>query len=423
MKSLAKKIVVSKLADKVLKLRSKNKFKIIAVAGSVGKTSTKFAIASLLGQKYKVQFQTGNYNDIVSVPLIFFGIQMPSLTNPLAWAKVFSTINKQLKKPYPFDIVVVELGTDGPGQIQKFAKYIDADLTVVTAIAPEHMEYFGDLSAVAREEMSVASFSKLLLINNDLCASEHVGQVKRPYKTYSIKKSADYRLTDLKYTPAGYDFVIYKQDQKLLSASHETIAETQLYSIAAAAAVADIFGIEPDLIDKGIRSIKPVDGRMQKLAGVNGSVIYDDTYNASPIATLAALDTIYKVNAPQKIAILGNMNELGAYSEQAHKEVGEHCDPTQLELVVTIGTDANMHLAPAAQKRGCNVKTFTDPYSAGKYLMPLVKNSAVILAKGSQNGVFAEEAVKILLADQADQNKLVRQSAHWLGIKKKAFKQ
>jgi UDP-N-acetylmuramoyl-tripeptide--D-alanyl-D-alanine ligase len=161
---------------------------------------------------------------------------------------------------------------------------------------------------------------------------------------------------------------------------------------------------------------------MRRLVGINNSTIIDDTYNASPEAVSAALKTLYRLDAPQKIAVLGNMNELGKFSAEAHRQIGEQCDPKQLDLVVTIGPDANKYLAPAAEKKGCKVGTFSDPYQAGEFVKLQIKPGALVLVKGSQNKVFAEEAVKTLLADPVDASKLVRQSRYWMKIKAKNFK-
>ena len=117
------------------------------------------------------------------------------------------------------------------------------------------------------------------------------------------------------------------------------------------------------------------------------------------------------------------MNELGKYSQEAHTKAGELCDPSQLDLVVTIGLDANKFLAAAAQAKGCKVEKFDSPYTAGEFVKGQIKTGAIILAKGSQNSVFAEEAVKILLANPGDASKLVRQSGAWLKKKQKAFGQ
>ena len=152
-------------------------------------------------------------------------------------------------------------------------------------------------------------------------------------------------------------------------------------------------------------------------------MIIDDTYNASPEAVKAALDTLYGIEAPQRIALLGNMNELGDYSESAHREIGQYCNPEKLDLLVTLAGDANTFTAAEAEAKGCTVVRVDSPYDAAEKIKFALKPGAVILAKGSQNRVFAEEAVKQLLADPADQSKLVRQSASWLKIKQQQFNQ
>ncbi len=410
------------LGWQVRRLLSKNPVKVVAVAGSIGKTSTKFAIAKVLQQKLRVRFQEGNYNDPVTVPLIFFGKPIPSLFNPLAWLKVLIDNERTLRKPYSFDVVIIELGTDGPGQIKPYGKYLQVDVGVLTAIAPEHMQFFKTLDAVANEEIELSKFSHQLLVNLDLCPEQYLKQINQYVVGYGLQTAgADYRLVNLQFNAGGYDFSITYQNNALLTAQHESVAESQLYSICAAVAVGHQFGLSADELLKGIEAIKPVNGRMNRLVGINNSVILDDTYNASPQATIAALDTLYRLSAPQKIAILGNMNELGDYSTEAHQSVGQHCDPSQLELVVTIGKDANRVLAPAAAAKGCQAKTFDSPYVAAEFLKTAIKPGAVILAKGSQNGVFAEEIVKGLLANPDDASQLVRQSPDWMKIKEKSF--
>jgi UDP-N-acetylmuramoyl-tripeptide--D-alanyl-D-alanine ligase len=283
------------------------------------------------------------------------------------------------------------------------------------------MAFFADLDDVAREEMTITTLSNKLLANKDLISDEYLAELPGETITYGIKQPADVRLSSIHFDGQEAEFDVLHKDTKFLHAEHERITEPQLYSIAAAAAMGIEFDMTPRSIEEGISSLKPVSGRMQHLKGINDSTIIDDTYNASPEAMKAALDTLYRLRAPQKIAILGNMNELGVYSQIEHQKVGEYCDHRELDLVVTIGPDANKYLAGAAEAKGCRVKTFQDPYSVAEYLKPIIKDGAVILAKGSQNSVFAEETVKLLLANPADAKKLVRQSKDWLKKKRKAF--
>lgn len=173
LKDTGKAIVVAILSWQLRRLQAKHDIKTIGVVGSYGKTSTKFGIATVLKQHYRVLFQEGNYNDIVTVPLVFFGERSPSLLNPIAWLGVFLRNERQIRQPYPYDVVVLELGTDGPGQIAAFGRYLQLDVAVLTSIAYEHMEFFTDLQAVADEELAVRQYSKQLFYNSDLCGSEY----------------------------------------------------------------------------------------------------------------------------------------------------------------------------------------------------------------------------------------------------------
>jgi UDP-N-acetylmuramoyl-tripeptide--D-alanyl-D-alanine ligase len=421
MKKAAKSLVVAVLGWQVRRLRHKHSFKIIGVAGSIGKTSTKFAIVSILRQKYKVRFQEGNYNDISSVPLVFFGQSMPPLFNPLAWIKVFVNNEKSINKPYPYDFVVVELGTDGPGQLAEFKRYLDLDIGIMTAIVPEHMQNFKDLDAVADEEMTVADLSDQLFINADLCDKRYYHKVTKSHITYGFQKNASYILSKIKRSARGHEFSIIKDDVTILEAHYESFARMQLFSICCAVAIGHHLGLSREQLLAGVKSVKPISGRMRKLEGIKDSLIIDDTYNASPNAVKEALDALYGLSSPQKIAVLGNMNELGRFSAEAHSDVGNYCEPGQIDKLVTIGPDANEYLAAAAEKRGCEVKRCADPYEAGEYLKQVIKPESIILAKGSQNGVFAEESIKQILANPGDKSKLVRQSPKWLRLKDKQF--
>lgn len=420
MKKRAKAVVASALWRQVRSLRTKNDIKVIAVVGSIGKTSTKFAIARVLGEKYRVRFQEGNYNDITTVPLVFFGIEQPNILNPLAWARILRRMKKQTAKPYPYAVVVIELGTDGPGQLAEFAQYLHNDITVLSAIKPEHMEYFGSLDEVAKEELSVAEYSSRLVINRDMVDKAYAARIDRAITFGS--KAADYTISNVVFNDNGGEFSLSKQGSAWLGFSLRAVAMSEVYSATAAVVIGDMLGLSEDQLRKGVEKLRPVSGRMQRLKGVRNSVILDETYNASPDAVIAALDSLYAFKSKHKIAILGSMNELGHMSSEAHSAVGKYCNPAYIDLLVTIGADANALIAEEATKNGCRVATFEDPYAAGKYVSEHVKEGSVILAKGSQNGVYAEEAIKQLLAESKDAKYLVRQSKSWLKKKRKSFK-
>ena len=419
-KKLGKQILTHILEGQVKKLRIKNNFKLIAVAGSIGKTSTKIAIARLLNEGYRVRFQDGNYNDRLTVPLIFFNRQEPPIFNLLAWIKLIYLNYQDVKRDYPFDYVIVELGTDGIGQMEHFS-YLNPDLYVLTSISPEHMENFHTLDNVAAEELVMIKHSKQCLINIDDCSRKYLKGLK--YISYGISENADYRLINLETLGIKGSKATLKLSAK--QQIHLTIGLLGIQGAKiclAAISVVDLLAVIDDKILKQIANLPQISGRMQVLKGVNGSTIIDDTYNASPTAVCSALDVLYDTNANQRIAILGSMNELGDYGIEAHQLVGRYCDPLKLSLVVTIGGLARDYLASAAEANGCTVMTFLDPNKAGEYVRKQIKQDTVILVKGSQNGVFAEEAIKPLLKYSKDSAKLVRQSAYWLDQKNNYYK-
>ncbi len=418
-KKIGRAIICKILESQVIRLRRKHHVKVVAVVGSVGKTSTKAAIAKTLQVSKRVVWQEGNYNDRVTVPLIFFNQSLPGLLNIPAWIRVWRNNERTISGDYPYDIVVAELGIDGPGQMQDFA-YLNPDVTVVTAITPEHMEYFGTLDAVATEELTALSFSKKALVNIDDTPSMYLK--KRTYMSYGMSSQATYYVA--KRTSKALDgqkLTIQLGKDHSFSSTVPMLGAQGAKIALAAAATAHILGETNKDIEKGLEQVEPFAGRMRLFKGIKKSTIIDDTYNSSPIATNAALDVLYETKAAQRIAILGSMNELGDYSPEAHHEVGVHCDPKKLDLVITIGHDAEVFLAPIASEQGCTVHSFKSPYKAGAFVKKQLKEGAVVLGKGSQNGVFAEEALKPLLADKKDVEHMVRQSPYWMAAKHGQF--
>ncbi|HEU4914597.1 MAG TPA: Mur ligase family protein [Candidatus Saccharimonadales bacterium] len=419
-KALGRAIICRILEAQVKRLRSRHAFSVVGVVGSIGKTSTKIAVARVLQSSRRVMWQEGNYNDRVTVPLIFFGHAQPHIFNVAAWIRIFIKNEQMIAGAYPYQVVVAELGTDGPGQIMQFA-YIKPELVIVTAVTPEHMEYFGTLDSVAREELSALHFAKQALVNIDDTPGDYL--VDRNYIGYGFSATAPYRVKERQAKGMhGQKVTFALADAGNFSFNLPLLGEQGAKIALAAGAAAHMLGLEDSDIQKGLADITAFAGRMQILHGIKDSTIIDDTYNASPVAAKAALDVLQSGEAAQRIAILGSMNELGSYSPQAHREVAEHCDPTKLDWVIALGPDAKQYLAPVAKERGCQVKSFLDPYKAGRFVKKELKEGAVVLAKGSQNRVFAEEAIKVLLSDKTDEAKLVRQSDYWMSVKKRQFR-
>ena len=418
-----KNYVQRRLEKFVKKYFKKHNVKLIVVVGSVGKTTTKYAIANVLARRYRVIFNPGNMNSKeISVQLAILGLDKPpkeKLRSPLAWMAIFSYIKKRIrKKPADVDVIVQELGTARPGEIPHFSSYLRPDIAVVTAVSPEHMENFpGGMEEVAREELSVASYSDLTIINRDNVSDEYAQFADTTNLTTYGLNDGEYHLEILSGTPLnGYECKFFGPE--FPNGVHMTIrllGEHSLKSALAAITVATKMKMSGEEIAAAIQEFRPVNGRMNPLRGAKGSTIIDDTYNAAPDAVKEAIRTLYQIEAPQRIAILGSMNELGEMSAEAHQEIGNLCEPTLLDWVITIGKDAENFLAPAAKKMGNKVRSFSNPVAAGIFVRNrILEDGAVVLVKGSQNGVFAEEATKMLLGDAAEESKLVRQEFGWM---------
>jgi UDP-N-acetylmuramoyl-tripeptide--D-alanyl-D-alanine ligase len=400
--------------------------KLVAVAGSVGKTSTKTAIATVLSKKFRVRMLPNNHNTHMSAPLGILGIEYPEddVHSVGAWLKVLLAARKRIREPTDVDVIVQELGTDRKGEIAHFGTYLKPTIGVVTGVTPEHMEFFGDIETVAQEELALANYSDLAIINRDDIDGRFADFLtNQNVDTYGTTAAAEFRIEVKDFDIAhGYQgWLVMSGFAETYPADLRVIGEHSLRPICGAIAVAVKLGMGPHEIVEGVEDVTPVEGRMNLLPGTEHSILIDDTYNSSPASASAALQTLYNLQAPQRIAVLGDMNELGETSAHEHEALGHLCDPSLLSWVVTIGSESEKYLAPAAKARGCQVRSFMSAIDAGAFVRSVMEEGTVILVKGSQTGIYAEETVKLLLHSTADDHQLVRQSPQWIETKNAFF--
>ncbi len=421
-----KKIVQRKLENYVQAYFKKHKdVKLIIVAGSVGKTTTRNAIASVLSQRFRVRMDTENHNTEISAPLAMLGIELPEkLRNPLSWFGVFKAAKLRVEEPADVDVVIQEIGVDHPGEMKQYRRYIKADIALVTAVAPEHMEFFKTLDAVAKEELAITRLAKHSLINRDDIDGKYADLLQNAnFSTYGSTGSAEYHVEVTEQSPrtGSRGIVTAPELTEGFEITTNLIGEHSMRPVMGAVATAMRLGMSKEQIIAGVETIRPVSGRMNPLNGLEESIIIDDTYNSSPTAASSALQTLYRFDTePQRIAVLGSMNELGATSPEEHAKLGELCNPDLLAWVVVVGDDATNYLAPAARKKGCQVKVCKDAIEAGQFVRSVMEQGSIILVKGSQGNIYLEETVKIL-CDLSEHDQLVRQSPHWMEIKNQHF--
>lgn len=422
---MLKKYIQKKLETYVRRyFKAHPEVKLVAVAGSLGKTSTKIAIATILSQQYRVRLHEGNRSSPLSVPLAILGIEYPQRGSLLAWIGVCRAARRRIHDATDVDVIVQELGTNEPGTMAHYGSYLLPDIAVITAVTSERMDVFSTIESVAKEELAVAQFSRLAIINRDDIDGRHANYLTNGnLTTYGTSGAAEYRFITEDFNPEGghTGLLVAPDSEQPLAVTIHVSGEHSLRPAIAAAAVGYKLGMNAATIAKGLNQIKSLPGRMNILRGVQQTVLIDDTYSSSPLSSASALQTLYTFQAPQRIAVFTSMDNLGADSQKEHEALGRLCDPNILNWVVVIGDEAARYLAPIAKSQGCQVMVCANALDAGAFVHKVLEEGAVILFNGSRVDTYCEEALKVVLHSTDDESLLVRQSTAWLATKSTFF--
>lgn len=424
MANLVKKIIMMKLAFLAGVYIRFKKIEIVAITGSAGKTTAKATIKQILPASL-VYVPEEAYNTEYGVPLALFREKVP--TNPknlAAWTVVLLKMFFKLFSPAPFRRIVLEYGADKSGDISYLTSFAHPHIAIVTSVLPVHLEGFGTVEAVAAEKSKLVEClhkEDFAILNSE---NEYVLAMAEVTKARVLtvgQKGASLGYSLVRYDEKGMSLNIYWKNKEY-QVKIPVLAPQLLPSYLSALALGLILGENPkDLVER-LASIKSERGRMNILPGINESTIIDDSYNSNPESAKAALRVLEKFSG-RKIAVLGSMNELGDYSKKGHTEVGELAAEIADELLV-VGEVAGKYLYSAAAKSMNKnfVHKFASSKEAGEYLRDKLKKGDVILFKGSQNGVFTEEAVKsVLFEPQKAADLLVRQGLMWQNKKGKLW--
>lgn len=429
MKRLFKKIIVLLLQTEAKLVLRKYKPKIVAITGSVGKTSSKDAIYTALTTAFFVRKSSKSFNSEIGVPLTILGLPN-AWDDPKLWLKnLIDGLNLFLfPHKYP-EWLVIEVGADRPGDIKSVAKWLKPDIAIVTRLSevPVHVEFFNSAEQVRQEkaELVLAASDKSTVILNadDNLVSSMRPMAKGRVLTYGMDTGADVVGSDFGLTydmnnskcPIGVSFAVNIADQKIPVEIHGTLGKQQMYIALAALTVAKALNLNLEDVARGLRDHDAPPGRARVLPGANNSCIIDDSYNSSPVAVHEALDTLSLVKTKgRKIAVLGDMLELGVHSKREHEKVGEKTVRIADELY-TVGTRAK-GIHDAAIEAGLPKEKafwFSDSEEAGAALKKVVGEGDVVLVKGSQ-GIRTEKVVKAILDESVNpSNALVRQEEEW----------
>lgn len=399
--------------------------RVLMVTGSVGKTSTKDAVALALSARFLVRKSEKSFNSEFGVPFTILGVGNP-WSNAAAWAVVLRRALALLILPnhYP-NMLVLEVGADHPGDLAKILRIAKPDSVVVTRLPeiPVHVEFYPSPAAVREEEFSPADGlspgNSLIVSVDDPYALEMASGSAAVLTTFGEAREASVRLEESGFLVedgrvAGMRGRLRAGAQSAEVTLRGAVGQAQLLPLAAAAAAAQAFQISlADAVETFAEYETPA-GRGRLFSGVNGCTVIDESYNASPPALEEALETLAAFpNASRRIAVVGDMLELGRYSVMEHERMGEKAAKVA-DSLVTVGIRAK-GLATAAIAAGMPesaVSSFDGAAAAAAALLELARQGDVILVKGSQ-GVRLEKVVAALLADKTDRARLVRQEPAW----------
>lgn len=358
-------------------IRAELPFTLVAITGSAGKTTTKEMIATLIGTERRTFKSWGNFNNLIGCPLCIDNT------------------------PDDAQVVVSEMGMNHKGEIAQLAGLTSPDVGVYTNIAPVHIEFFGTIEKIAeakRELLENVRAGGAIVVNAD---NEHVVRIAQEFEGqklwYGIDHDADYRAVEIREQGLlGTSFVMEAEGDRrrfelALPGRHN------LENLLAAIATARLLDIPWDSIAKGIALIQPAYHRGVIIPLKNGATVYDDTYNSNPYALKSALDLLVQAAVKgRRIAVIGDMLELGESELEYHRESGAAI-PSRVDVVVGVGKRSASLLEGARSTGRDNsaLHHFDDAESAGRFLSEFLREGDLVMIKGSR-GVGLDRAVAML---------------------------
>lgn len=343
--------------------------KVFAITGSNGKTSTKDLLAACLGAKYKVVKTQGNFNNEIGLPKTLLSIQPDT------------------------DIAVVEMGMRGLGQIAELCRIAEPDSGLITNVGETHMELLGSMENIGKAKSEIVvdlPSDGFAVLNGD---NEYVlaaaGKTKAQVVYFGLGENCDYRGSDIVTSALGTTFTCTeKKSGKSVSVRLQLIGEHNVYNALSAIAGAACYGVPLEDSAKALATAR-LTGSRQEIIYIGDITFINDAYNASPASMEAALKTLSEAKkaahgAVRTIAVLADMLELGAISEDAHRRVGRWAVENGVDYVLTYGPEA-AYISEEVKKLGGETCHYADRQGAADKLRQLATAGDIILLKGSNS--------------------------------------
>ncbi len=358
--------------------------KIIAVVGAVGKTTTAVAAREVLAQKFLTISSTETNKQATNLDPIF--------NLPMTLLRVRPNIKK----------VILELGIELPGEMEFYLNIVKPYKVIVTKLSYEHNEFLGSLEQVLEEEGKVVNYlpkSGALILNwDDPFSRKLADKTEAEVIYYGIDpKHCHVYAGNIKIQNLKTIFELNYGVERVLIES-DLLGKHQVYPLLAAAALGISEGLTLTTIKKGLEKVKPIEHRMEALPGYNGSVIIDDTYNAQPVAVEEALEVLNHIPARRRIVVLGEMKELGSYTEKMHREIARKIYNDKVDLVF-LGPGDTKYLVDELNKLGFIEERLLTNQQNPQLVSQLIKILAkgdVVLVKGARSNRLDEVVKKIV---------------------------
>ena len=341
-----------------------NKLKVIVVTGSVGKTSTRDIIASVISQKYKTLKTIGNNNNNIGLPFTIFRLEDE-------------------------EIAVVELGMNHLGEISYLTKIAKPDIAVITNIGTAHIGNLGSRENILKAKLEILEGMEnpVVVINNDndlLHKWNEENKEKLEIHTFGIEEKSEFQAKEIQKSETSSKFICETKDEKI-EIEVPVSGEHFILNALAATEVGKLLNLSNEQIVNGIKSFELTKNRMEIHHLKNDITIINDSYNASYESMKASLLSLKNMLSQRKIAVLGDMFELGSFSEELHRKVGVEVYKNNIDKLLLIGDDAKF-IQDEALKNGFDkekIEYFKNRNSLMDYLKQNIKQGDTILFKAS----------------------------------------
>lgn len=412
MQKFFRRLVLSFLAWCARSRLQRYPLQIVGVTGSVGKTTTKEAVALILSSAFAVHANPKSFNSEFGLPLTILNEDAP--VSVLGWFGVcWRAWNKRVVQP-TFTHLVVELGADAPGDMDYLLSIVQPQVGIFLSVAPVHLAdgQFANLEEIAAEKGKLISTlpttGTAILNRADPLVWKFATAV--PHCLSFGSAEADLSATDLQTDLQGLRFQLYYGDT-VLPVTVPILGEHHVPLLLAALATGLSFGLPLEQCVDALSHFRLPPGRLNIIPGLNGSTLIDATYNSNPASARAALRTLAQLPG-RRIAVLGQMNELGVNSADYHHRLGAELPP-EVDHLFTVFGDAH-YISDASPLPPERRQHFPDHVALSEFLQTFLQPGDIVLFKGSQNGVRLEKAVRQLMVQpELAPTLLCRQGKNW----------